>query len=54
MDQDHNAYRKQDQSGHRHHKRSHSGGHLQEGSPPAKKPMDQAQPSLDEANRQVV
>ncbi|KAF9276583.1 hypothetical protein BGZ88_001632 [Linnemannia elongata] len=34
------------------HKRSHSGGHFQGGSPPAKKPLGQAHSSLDEANRQ--
>ncbi|OAQ28134.1 hypothetical protein K457DRAFT_20545 [Linnemannia elongata AG-77] len=34
------------------HKRSHSGGHFQEGSPPAKKPLGQAHSSLDEANPQ--
>ncbi|KAG0062947.1 hypothetical protein BGZ90_002882 [Linnemannia elongata] len=34
------------------HKRSHSGGHFQEGSPPTKKPLGQAHSSLDEANRQ--
>ncbi|KAG0058876.1 hypothetical protein BGZ89_000899 [Linnemannia elongata] len=34
------------------HKRSHSGGHVQEGSPSAKKPLGQAHSSLDEANRQ--
>lgn len=36
----------------RQHKRSHSGGHFQEGSPPVKKPLDQAHSSLDEANHQ--
>ncbi|KAF9128606.1 hypothetical protein BGW39_004902 [Mortierella sp. 14UC] len=50
MDHDSSASRKQC----RNHKRSHSGGHLQEGSPPAKKPMDQAQSSLDEASHQLL
>ncbi|KAF9142994.1 hypothetical protein BG015_000580 [Linnemannia schmuckeri] len=36
----------------RQHKRNHSGGHFQGGSPPVKKPLDQAYPSLDEASRQ--
>ncbi|KAG9067599.1 hypothetical protein KI688_012384 [Linnemannia hyalina] len=38
--------------GSRQHKRGHSGGHFQEGSPPARKPLDQAHSSLDEASRQ--
>ncbi|KAG0296089.1 hypothetical protein BGZ97_004641 [Linnemannia gamsii] len=36
---------------HGQHKRSHSGGHFQKGSPPAKKPLGHAQSSLDEATR---
>ncbi|KAK3840991.1 MAG: RNA polymerase II transcription factor SIII subunit A-domain-containing protein [Linnemannia gamsii] len=51
MEHDQSAIRKREYENH-HHKRNHSGGNSQVGSPPAKKPMDQAQPSLDEASRQ--
>ncbi|KAG0275537.1 hypothetical protein BGZ95_008672 [Linnemannia exigua] len=49
MDHDHSAIRKQEHEIY-HHKHSHSGGNFQVGSPPAKKRLDQAQPSLDEAS----
>ncbi|KAF9899938.1 hypothetical protein EC991_008127 [Linnemannia zychae] len=55
MEYEQSTSRKQDYNERQwHHKRSCSGGHLQEGSPPAKKPMDQAQSSLDETSRQFL
>ena len=43
MGHDHGSSQRQSQ-----HKRNHSGGHLQEGSPPIKKHSDQTHSSLDE------